>query len=53
MTEYDGLTFAPVLVENFGAVLGGDRRHVLDPFAFESRVLLTCVPHALDRFIGR
>src|SRR5438477_9877176 len=30
--EHDGLTRTPVLVENIGAVPGGDRGHVLDPF---------------------
>src|SRR5207244_13558739 len=32
MAEHDGLTRTPVLVENIGAVPGGDRGHVLDPF---------------------
>src|SRR5438105_12068522 len=32
MAEHDGLTRTPVLVENIGAVAGGDRGHVLDPF---------------------
>src|SRR5580698_8767300 len=27
MAEHDGLPAAPILVENLGAVLGGDRRH--------------------------
>jgi hypothetical protein len=31
MAEHDGLTGAPVLVENLDAVLGGDCRHGLDP----------------------
>src|SRR4051812_18414036 len=30
MAEHDGLTRTPVLVENIGAVPGGDRGHVLD-----------------------
>jgi len=32
MAEHDGLTRTPVLVENIGAVPGGDPGHVLDPF---------------------
>src|SRR6185295_10071346 len=28
MAEHDGLAFAPVLVEDFGAVFGGDGGHV-------------------------
>src|SRR5436190_21426673 len=35
VAEHDGLTFAPVLVEDFNAVFGGDRRHGCLP--------LTCV----------
>src|ERR1700719_3753496 len=33
MTEHDGLTFAPVLIENLNAVFGGDRAHFVRPFA--------------------
>jgi hypothetical protein len=32
MAEHDRPTRTPVLVENLGTVLGGDRRHVLVPF---------------------
>jgi hypothetical protein len=37
MAEHDGLPAAPILVEDFGAVLGGDRRHTCDSF-FELKV---------------
>src|SRR5205085_8504944 len=40
MAEHDGLTRTPVLVENIGAVPGGDRRHVFDPFRGLSRASL-------------
>src|SRR2546425_11722201 len=32
VAEHDGLTFAPVLVEDLNAVFGGDRVHVEPPF---------------------
>src|ERR1700744_1559748 len=32
MTEHDGLTGAPILVENLDAGLGGERGRVRDPF---------------------
>jgi hypothetical protein len=35
MTEYDGLTRAPVLVVDLGAVFGGDRVHVMAPSVVE------------------
>src|SRR5437667_632602 len=31
VAEHDGLAFAPVLVEDFNAVFGRDRAHVLSP----------------------
>jgi hypothetical protein len=36
MVEEERLTRAPILVENLGAVLGCDRRHILDPFLIGS-----------------
>src|SRR2546428_8101207 len=32
VAEHDGLTFAPILVEDLNAVFGGDRAHVARPF---------------------
>src|SRR2546425_11079484 len=32
VAEHDGLTFAPVLVEDLNAVFGGDRVHIEPPF---------------------
>ena len=39
MAEHDGLPAALILVENFGAVLGGDRRHACDSFNAASRII--------------
>ena len=32
MAEHDRLPAAPILIEDLNAVLGGDRRHCIDPF---------------------
>src|SRR5260370_27029391 len=49
MAEDDGLTFAPVLVEDLDAVLGGDGRHAWDSFR-ESRS--NAAGRTLSRFMG-
>src|SRR5260370_8259720 len=48
MAEHDGLPAAPILVENFGAVLGGNRRHCLSFLpSVESPTLLAELSHGL------
>jgi hypothetical protein len=46
MTEHDRLTFPPVLIENLGAVFGGDRGHREPPAS------MNCVDRAKNRNQG-
>src|SRR5438874_3348492 len=44
MAEHDGRTFAPILVEDLNAVLGGDRAHGV--FPYPKLMLRVCAEHA-------
>src|SRR5512132_3876317 len=54
VAEHDGLTFAPVLVEDFDAVFGGDRAHVEPPCTRNSETPARSLPLiALDLSMRR
>jgi hypothetical protein len=55
MAEHDGLTLAPVLVEDLDAVLCRDRAHVTSPFGGSLADIAAPSPEGLqqDRSTGR